>query len=401
MNIMQTRWIKPLLILLLALVVAAIMIATGKSPERVAVIDQGVLVSVDTVESKPQRLSVAANGTVLPAVQVSVRPEVSGRIVWVSPQLAPGGLLKAGEKLLQIDTADYELAVAMARSALADAEARLALEKGRQEIAEREWGLFAGDADAETADSALALRKPQQQSAEAAVASAQARLAQEQLRLQRSSVYAEFNAFVRSESVDLGQTVNPQTTLAVLAGTDGAWIQAAVPVASLAAISFPDQDGGQGANVIVRYEDSMGAATRTGRVVRSLGDLDPAGRLARVLIEIDDPLALNQRSGKASPLLIDSYVGLTIEGQEVSGLVELPRSWLHNGDTVYLYADGKLQIRNVQIAWREPEIVLVSAGLEVGEQVISSAIATPVVGMKLRLPGITPGDAGADGDDTP
>lgn len=385
MNILQARWVKPVLTLLLALFIAAIMIATGKVPERVAVVDQGVLVATSPVQIKPQQLRVNANGTVLPAVQVSVRPEVSGRVVWVSPELVPGGIVKAGDKLFQIDPADYELAVAMARAVVTDAEARLALEKGRQEVAEREWRLFAGEADATTLDDGLALRKPQQLSAEAAVASARARLAQEELRLQRTAVYAEFNAFVRSESVDLGQTVNPQVPLAVLVGTDLAWIQAAVPVASLAAIQFPDSAGSAGARVVVRYNDSEGDATRVGRVQGLLGDLDPAGQLARVRIEIDDPLGLAEDPAQRSPLLIDSYVGLTIEGQEVDDLIELPRSWLHNGDTVYLYDDGKLVIRKVQIVWRQPDVVLLSEGLETGEQVISSAIATPVSGMKLRL----------------
>ena len=70
---------------------------------------------------------------------------------------------------------------------------------------------------------------------------------------------------------------------------------------------------------------------------------------------------------------------------DVEGLVELPRAWLHNDDTVYVFADGRLQIRQVEVAWRQPDSVLIAAGLEAGDRVVNSPLATPVEGMKLRL----------------
>ena len=76
---------------------------------------------------------------------------------------------------------------------------------------------------------------------------------------------------------------------------------------------------------------------------------------------------------------------LEIEGPSIDGLIELPRAWLHNDDTVYVFADGRLQIRQVEVAWRQPDSVLIAAGLEAGDKVVNSPLATPVEGMKLRL----------------
>ena len=43
-----------------------------------------------------------------------------------------------------------------------------------------------------------------------------------------------------------------------------------------------------------------------------------------------------------------------------------------------------LEIREVQIAWTEPDSVLVTAGLEPNERVVISRIATPIPNMLLR-----------------
>lgn len=376
---------KPVLTLVGATLVAFLIIATGKTPERVPVVDQGVLVTVVPVEIVSRQLFVSAKGKVVPSVQVSARPEVGGKVVSVNPQLLPGGLLSAGDVLFEIDATDYRQAVAVAAAALADAQARLALERGRQEVARQEWALFENDPDAAAVDPDLALRKPQLLSAEAAVAAARARLDQEELRLERTKVRADFNAIVRREFVDVGQIAGPQAEAAVIAGTDVAWVQAAVPFEQLSAIRFPDA-GSPGAGVTVRYDVGGSEVRRQGKVIRLFGDLEPAGQMARILVEIEDPLDLGTtgRIGEQG-LLFDSFVELEIEGPSIDGLIELPRAWLHNGDTVYVFKNGELDIRKVTVGWRQANSVYIEAGLEAGDRVVTSPLATPVAGMKLRL----------------
>ena len=43
-----------------------------------------------------------------------------------------------------------------------------------------------------------------------------------------------------------------------------------------------------------------------------------------------------------------------------------------------------LEIRDVEIAWSEPDSVLVTAGLQPNERVVISRIATPIPNMLLR-----------------
>ena len=73
--------------------------------------ERATLVEVTPVASETHRLVVRAQGTVVAARQVELRPEISGRIVWQSRQLAAGGRLRAGEAILRIDARDYTLAL--------------------------------------------------------------------------------------------------------------------------------------------------------------------------------------------------------------------------------------------------------------------------------------------------
>ncbi len=370
------------LVLLGGIGVSAVLLATRTEPEKAPRVDRGALVKTWPAEMRSERYTVPAQGVVTPARSVVLQPQVGGRVVEISDALVPGGLVQAGELLFRIEPDDYELAVEQARTRLAEAEARLSLERGRRRVAEREWRLFADERD-EAADPSLALREPQLAVAEAAVAAAEARLRQAELNLERTRVTAPFNALVLGENVDPGQTLSPQSQAATLAGTDRAWVRAAVPVDRLGALELPDEEGRGGSTVEIRYDSGAATVVRRGALLRLLGDLDPAGRLARVLIGLDDPLALET---DGLPLLFDSYVDVEIESDRVTQVVPLRRGWLHTGDRVYVYGeDGRLDIRRVQVGWRQPDRVMVTGGLAAGELVVISPLASPVPGMKLRL----------------
>src|SRR5690606_17819963 len=97
------------------------------------------------VERRRLDREVEAYGVVRPAREVQIYPEVSGRIVKMHPALEPGGVIAEGDILVEIDPEEYELALDRALGALAEAEAALEVEQGRQLIAKREWELYGRD----------------------------------------------------------------------------------------------------------------------------------------------------------------------------------------------------------------------------------------------------------------
>ncbi|MHC4632580.1 MAG: efflux RND transporter periplasmic adaptor subunit, partial [Planctomycetota bacterium] len=82
---------------------------------------------------------IRAYGTVSPKVEVDIVPEVPGKVVSVNSEFKAGGLIPAGDQILQIDERDYKFAVQQTNAVVADALVRLEIEMAEAEVARREW----------------------------------------------------------------------------------------------------------------------------------------------------------------------------------------------------------------------------------------------------------------------
>jgi RND family efflux transporter MFP subunit len=347
-----------------------------------------MLVEVLPVKAGPHAVKVVGMGTVIPARQVTLKPEVSGRIIGYHPNLVPGGFLQVGEEIVRVDPRDYKYAVEARKADLERARFELELEKGRQNVAHREWEILQTDIKNLATDRDLALRVPHLRNAQAALKAAESGLQNAELELERTRIQAPFNCKVLDESVEFGQYVTPQTILATLVGTDQFWVKVAVPVSHLQWLHRPSSRGTGGATATVIQEQTGSTSiARRGQVIRILGDLDPVGRLARLLVSIDDPFGLESDEEKRDlQLFLGAYVRVEIEGQEIERAYELPRSAIREGDRVWVAnGEDRLEIRPVQIAWRGAKLALIRDGLEDGERVVTSPIPIPIEGMRLRF----------------
>jgi RND family efflux transporter MFP subunit len=379
--------VTPLVILALGVLVVMLLVRTKPQPLREPREETGVLVEIEVAEARAHQVEVRASGTVTPARQVALTPEIAGRVVWVSDALVPGGRLEAGELMVRLDARDHELAVRQQLAEVDRARMELEIERGRGAVAEREWQLFADDGDGE-AEGALALRQPQLRTAEAAVAAAESGLERARLNVQRTRLHAPLNALVMDRSVDIGQYVGPTAPVATLVGTDEFWVRVSIPAAQLDWIDVPGVGGvaeGEGARARVIERVGSAARIREGRVIKLLGDVDPAGRMARVLVALEDPLGLREVGETVRPLLAGSYVEVEILAKQVASAVSLPRIALRDGDQVFVMdASERLEIRDATVAWRDRDTVLVVGGVRDGDRVVVSPVPAPSAGMKLR-----------------
>ncbi len=381
------RRVLPLIVLAVGIMGAWWLVAHRPRPERERLEPIPPIAQVVQAERSTEMVRVAAMGTVVAAKRVVLQPEVSGRIIEQSPRLLPGGLFEAGEVVVRIDPRDYETAVKQQEAAVEQARLEIQLEKGRQVIAEREWKLLEEDISLDQASKELALRKPQQKNAQASLAAAESMLDQARLQLERTRVYAPFNAVVQEEFVDEGQLVSPQTQLATLIGTDRFWVQVSIPVDRLRWIGFSGTEGTDASVVTVTQELSGNVQVkRPGRLVRLLGDLDPVGRMARVLVEIDDPLGLeSENNPHGLPLMLGAYVRVEIEGRSVEEVFSVPRRAIREGDQVWIMGEeDRLVFQPVEVLHRSKERVLIREGLNGGERIVVNSIPSPLPGMKLR-----------------
>ncbi len=329
------------------------------------------------------KVGIEAMGTVVPSRTLVVQPEVTGRVMWHHPSLVDGGTIAAGEDLLRIDGRDYETAVRQQQAAVDKAEANLRIEEGRKAVAEQEWSLFQSDITSTDRGRDLALREPQLRTARADLEAAREGLEKARLNVERTAIAAPFNALVLEETVETGQLVTPQSRLATLVGTDEFWVQVSVPVARLGDIDLPRRDGTGGASAVIRLAGEAGDPFEgKGRVLRLLGDLEPVGRMARLIVSVPDPLG-HTRSGMA-PLLLGSYVRVVIEGREQSEVFALPRSALREHDVLWMLTEGTLETRPVEVLRKDRETVYVGDGLDDGEKVITSSLPSALPGMRLK-----------------
>lgn len=395
------RWVLPPAFLALGGLAMGGLISTRSAAEPSPEAPRALLVQAEALAPAAHRAVVRATGSVAPARQITLAPEVAGRVESVSGHLQPGGRFAAGEELLRLDARDYTAALAAEQSRLRTAEVELELEKGRGEVAQREWQLLQGT---DPAQRDLALRVPQRLAAEAAVEAARAAVARAELNVARTRLRAPFPAVVVTESADPGQFLGPGAAVAVLAGTEAAWVTVAVPVDRVSALEIPGVEGhtgpGSAAEVVLSLADGR-RVVREGRVIGLGGQLDPATRTAQVLVEVPRPL---DPPDGGMPLLFGSFVDVALQGREAPGTVAVARSLLRDGNTVWVAAsDDSLQPRRVQVGPGDDRTVLIQGGLEPGDRVVTSPLSLPIAGARVALKGDAAADAApaADADAAP
>jgi RND family efflux transporter MFP subunit len=374
--------VASLVILAISGAVAAYMLMNRPKPERRRPAETSLIVNAQELAESSHQVTIPVMGNVVPAVEVDLKSRVTGEVVWVNPNFQEGGIVKKGQALLRVDATEYELALIRKKAVLESAILDLKTEEGRQEVARSEWSLLGLEENATEMDRELALRQPQLAAFQANLESARAEVSQAQIDLERTTVKAPFNAIVLSTAVDVGSQVTPQGVLAHLAGSDLFFIEALLPLDRLQWIHIPENPKDTGSRAVVR--------TGTGRVAvghlyKLLGDLEPNGRLARVLIKIVDPLDLELNNGDRKPFLIGDYVSADIDGRTVDRVFVIERRNLKDGNRVFIadYNDT-LHIRDVEVIWSGSDYVL-ARGLENGERIILSDVPAAVEGMKIRV----------------
>ncbi len=378
MNLLKisTKVLIPTLIIAVALIVGQTIIKSTKKPEKKR--PQRGAYSVETMPLKAgmQTIKLRATGTVVPALQITLRARVSGEIISVSPEFIGGGTFNKGDLILKIDPADFLLALEQKKAALAEAEFQLRLEEGQRDIAAREWELIDSGTDSSEADRELALRMPHMKYRAAKLEAAKAELEKTKLDLERTEVRASFNAIVVERKTDLGTQVNLQDALATLSGSDEFHVRASIPVDRLKWIVCDPENGS-----VVTITRNTGEV-RTGRAVRLESALEERGRMARVLVSVKNPLKGQQ------PLLLNEYVRIEIEGAPLENTYHIPRSALHDDRFIWLASPKRtLQIREVEVRWRDATDVLISGEFNEEAQLILTNLSSPINGMSLRLAG--------------
>lgn len=346
--------------------------------------ETAMLVEIQPVQRGSYRPIIVATGTVQPAKDITLSPRVTGQIIKRSSAFVPGGYVQKGQMLLKIDPSDFKNTLQLRKSDLSQALANLNIEKGRQEIAEQDYELV-GDTLAQD-NKSLVLREPQLQSVQAQVEAARANVEQAELALSRTSIKAPFNAQILTRNVNVGSQVAPGNNLGRLVGVNEYWIETTISLSKLRWLSLPDGGGAKGSKVEVRNRTAWPeGAYREGYVDKLVGALDTQTRMARLLVAVPDPLAYWKSHAGQPKLMIGAFVEASIQAKEITDVVRLTRDYVRENETVWVMEDGELRIRDAEIVFEDSKYAYIASGLEDGDRVVMTNLATVVDGTPLRL----------------
>ncbi len=289
-----------------------------------------------------------------------------------------------------------------------------------------EQALVASESKAQNIENALALIPERVASARATLAQNTAQLHDAELNLEYSEIKAPFAGRVTNRRVEPGQFVGIGAPLADIYAPEVLEIPIRISLEDLVWISadgLRDGDRGPEARVILRLNDAN-QCVWNGYLTRIDRSLDEQSRTAGAIVRVDDPKATESTMPEGADfeqLSPGTFVEVEINGRLLESVYVLPRKVLTVDNKVNLYVkvdtpppskssemeasekdgggpggppmpppEGKLVMREVEVARSNRGMAYVTKGLEPGDQVVTTILAAPIEGMALRLNGKGP-----------
>ncbi|MCF8091129.1 MAG: efflux RND transporter periplasmic adaptor subunit [Desulfotignum sp.] len=387
-----------------------------KKPRQVPV----PMVRVISLTPESKVMTVTAFGTVTPRREVKISPEIPGRINRLHPGFAAGGEFKKNDLLVGIDPEPFRLDLLAAQVRISQAQADIRsleqeiknLEKDKElyqaalALAKKELdrvkNLSARDfASKNSLDSTeqqvlsariqhqavisrLAMTTPLMAQKQAALAMARVDAQKADLALQKTQILADFDGFVLVRSARTGEYVTPGQVLAVIYEKGALDVDVKIPMEEMKWIRL-DPAGGYlpEARMTLANMDAVADQAWEAAVARVHAEVDEQTRTLPLTLEIQGPLENDQSPGME--LKPGSFVMCRIFGRQKDDLFTVPRHLLKPKDRLFLATDGHLEIRPVRVLRKVQDVVYIDAGLDPGDQIITTPVPGAVEGMALDI----------------
>lgn len=373
------KGITSVVVISTSIVVAYGLIASAPQPVRVDPEEVATAVRVQKVYKKDVRLLIRSQGTVSPRTASALIPEVSGRVKWISPNLAVGGYFDHEEVLVKIDDIDLIAAVQKSKAFLsrsaAEVEHKSFEYKRLQTLVEKRL----------TSQSNLETALRSKRVADAQLIEAEVSLKQAERDLQRTEIKAPYAGLVREKSVDVGQFVSRGSKIANIYSSDA--VEVRVPLADKQ-LSFLDLPLGQRGELPIEQQANVTLSTHYGgqyyewhgKLVRTEAEIDTRTRMVNAVVRVEENKASEQ-----PPLPVGLFVHADIEGRIVESIVVLPRAVIRNQHQVLVVdEESRLRYRDIDLLRFDEDSVFIEGGLENDELVNLSPIQTVVDGMRVQ-----------------
>jgi len=408
------RVMRVALVLLLAAGVALWLFFSREKPQKKEMARIPPTVLCVPAVSGSSDMTVEAFGTVMPRNSVKLAMEIAGRIDYIHPDFREGASINNGDVLLRIDRRTLVLNEKNARVQVDQARADIGLLKQEtqnlkadEELAHSNLALafkeleriralaknqFASKTSLDKAEQQYLTAKNQLQNItnaqelvpsrmavkKSALASAQAALATASLMVEKSEIKAEFDGYVMTKQVQVGEYVNPGQVLGVIYEKDALDVDIRIPLEELQWLGSVFEDGGRPqVRLTIANMEGGRSPVWPGQVARIKAAVDEKTRTMPMTVEIGtldvkDPLLL---------LRPGVFVKCRVKGAQKEGVFKLPRTLMRSPETLYLARGGHLVIQEVKVIRRFEDDVYITQGLAPGDLIIESPLPGAVDGM--------------------
>jgi RND family efflux transporter MFP subunit len=351
-----------------AIVGVGVMSSIRPDPPKKERVELDPLVEVVVLESLTANFEVQSQGTVRPRTETILSSEVSGTITSISPKFVAGGVFAANEVLMRVDPTNYKVALEQAEALVAQREIE---HDGAKKLKSQGY----------RAESEYA-------SAVAALATAKAERVRARRNLERTYIRVPYEGIVRAKETDLGEFVNTGTRLGVVFATDFAEIRLPLTDLDLAYVDLPNaaeitaSGDAEGPPVTLSAIQKGKSVNWSANIVRTEGVVDEKSRVTYAVARAADPYRLHS---EGQPMPVGTFVSASIQGAVVENIIRVPRGVVRGtNELIFLDAEDKLVIRNVEIARSDSEYAYISSGAEPGERVVTTVLESAISGLQVR-----------------
>jgi membrane fusion protein, multidrug efflux system len=375
----SAKVLVPVAFLLLAVVIAGFLIATRPQVAPKPVAERSWTVAAIPAEPVDIRPIRRFYGTIVAPRRVDIRAEVAGKVQATSGKFVEGGIVRAGDLLVEVDPFDYDTALRETEADIKGTQALIAREEERikllrRDVARREKLKGSGAGSEKTLDdSRLTLTQALQTQIERGNKLEKLEVERERIRrsLDDTKITAPADGFLSDVTTAIGKYLTVGDTLAKLVPATG--LEARFHVGSGAFTRFLSGGSYRDVAVTVLWAGQEHKATLSrveSEVTTASGGIDVFARIEGLTLDT------NLRPG--------AFVEVLVPGALYAGVVRVPEEAVHGGDTVYAIVDGRLSPRRVEIAGRDGSDAFVRGDFQPGDRLVVTRFPEIGPGLKVR-----------------
>ena len=405
------KLVLPVLLVALSLAGAGYLRATKPKVDAEPEVEQIWSVRTAAIERRDHQPMLALFGELVAGRDVILRPDVTGKVIDVSPKLLEGGRFEKGEVILRVDPFDYQAAIDELEAEHREATARhaelsankamdvMALDLDREQFDliardvaryERLSGSRAASEKAfDDAKIALSRQKGTVQQRQQSIRMLDARLQQQDAiidrlavakrraarNLEETVIKAPFGGVVTEVGAQIGQQLSAGDVIARLIDDQRLDV----------AFQLSERDFGRlweegliGRDLTARWRLGTVIYGIRARIERVVSTIDPTSGGVTLHAGITE-------NPDGAPLRPGAFVEIEMADRLYKDVTELPASAVFDGDTVYVVVDDHLQAEAVDLIATRGDHVLIDTDIEDGTSVVTSRLTGITEGLKVEV----------------